>query len=50
MIKAFKRLVAFLAGILIVFGAAKTLFNGLHALKVMSMKYGMMMKNEKKSK
>jgi hypothetical protein len=29
MIKAFKRLVAFLAGILIVFGAAKTLFNRL---------------------
>ena len=26
MIKAFKRLIAFLAGILIVFGAAKTLF------------------------
>ena len=29
MIKAFKRLIAFLAGILIVFGAAKTLFNWL---------------------
>jgi len=29
MIKAFKRLVAFLAGILIVFVAAKTLFNWL---------------------
>ena len=29
MIKAFKRLIAFLAGILIVFSAAKTLFNWL---------------------
>ncbi len=29
MIKAFKRLIAFLAGILIVFGVAKTLFNWL---------------------
>ena len=29
MIKAFKRLLAFIAGILVVFGAAKTLFNWL---------------------
>ena len=29
MIKAFKRLLAFLAGLLVVFGAAKTFFNWL---------------------
>jgi hypothetical protein len=29
MIKAFKRLLAFFAGLLVVFGAAKTLFNWL---------------------
>lgn len=29
MIKAFKRLLAFIAGILVVFGATKTLFNWL---------------------
>jgi hypothetical protein len=29
MIKAFKRLLAFIAGLLVVFGAAKTLFNWL---------------------
>jgi len=47
MIKAFKRLFALLAGVLVIFGAIKSIFNWLARSENDDTKYGAMTKSEK---